>query len=725
MAKEMWSDHASTSIMHFDHSFLCALKVRRRFDPSCTRASMSFSLFAIEPNGSRQSFPLYLSQDISPADHVPECSAQNPSTASIAKFGCDARICELVCSSEHLNLQEEIGTSLGSMKQRKLLSMNYADIDGIAWDHAISGVKLTTRSATVVVLDLVNSLELERELLLRFRSIQQLSILQARPLPSMPPFEYVGMYAMKKPKPFQRTRASLSHRRPGKLPVLATMRALAMNSQRGSGAPSPARKSRRLQLAMEHIHRGTETFALAGLQGLEGVSASQARLVLTQDSLCVVSHGVPVLDVPWRNVNDFEVVDEAHLGSTHNGVRFTVSAGAGPGSSGGGAADVFCVSDEVRLLMFTFEFFFNREGERRARAPKAQSAHGRRVRKVCTLTGDVDAPSPPTGSLEVIDVDGAVVRMAPADSGRSISMSAISSSSVERHASGGASGAGYSSGVLTSATASSWRYTNLGRMVDRARPARGLFQEDPEAAAHWPTACLHQGWVLKRGGLPWGWQRRYAVLWSTPQVSNKKLSYWFLCPVSFVLFQSYRCVWSAHRLTPFVRNDSLPSPRHGCQGHFLCYYSDFADAPPFTSAHRERNVVDLCKTTFIRPISDMAEAPPFAFDLCTIDREWTLCPESQKDQQRWLQLLTNAIEEDVAIVPDDCFSLLVKPRHDPSHLLALHAYKTLLRVGANGVSVLANRGGAFVEVFFWCYTVTKAAAHRIFGSDSIATCIVG
>jgi hypothetical protein len=101
----------------------------------------------------------------------------------------------------------------------------------------------------------------------------------------------------------------------------------------------------------------------------------------------------------------------------------------------------------------------------------------------------------------------------------------------------------------------------------------------------------------------------------------------------------------------------------------------------------------------------MADAPTFAFDVCTIDREWTLCPENQKDQQVWLQLLTRAIEEDVAIVPDDCFALVVKPRHDPSHMLALHEYRTLLRVGANGVSVLVNRGGTYTEVLFWCYTV--------------------
>jgi hypothetical protein len=86
-------------------------------------------------------------------------------------------------------LQEEIGTSLGSMTHRKLLCVEYNQVEAIAWDHSSSSIKITTKAKVVVILDLLNSLELERELMLRFKSIQQLSIREARALPSMPPFE--------------------------------------------------------------------------------------------------------------------------------------------------------------------------------------------------------------------------------------------------------------------------------------------------------------------------------------------------------------------------------------------------------------------------------------------------------------------------------------------------------------------------------------------------------
>ena len=39
------------------------------------------------------------------------------------------------------------------------------------------------------------------------------------------------------------------------------------------------------------------------------------------------------------------------------------------------------------------------------------------------------------------------------------------------------------------------------------------------------------------------------------------------------------------------------------------------------------------------------------FDICTIEREWTLSVESKASMQRWLQIVTRAIDEDTAIVP--------------------------------------------------------------------------
>jgi hypothetical protein len=59
-----------------------------------------------------------------------------------------------------------------------------------------------------------------------------------------------------KPKPFQRKRPNLSYLPSGKLPPLNEMRATALQLQRGSYKPCPPGESRRIQLAIQHIHEG-------------------------------------------------------------------------------------------------------------------------------------------------------------------------------------------------------------------------------------------------------------------------------------------------------------------------------------------------------------------------------------------------------------------------------------------------------------------------------------
>ena len=74
----------------------------------------------------------------------------------------------------------------------------------------------------------INSLELESELRLRFQGLSAACRAQGLTPPKIPSFNYVGMYAgATKPKPFQRKRANLSTRAQGKLPSLTTMRTLA------------------------------------------------------------------------------------------------------------------------------------------------------------------------------------------------------------------------------------------------------------------------------------------------------------------------------------------------------------------------------------------------------------------------------------------------------------------------------------------------------------------
>ena len=152
-------------------------------------------------------------------------------------------------------------------------------------------------------------------------------------------------------------------------------------------------------------------------------------------------------------------------------------------------------------------------------------------------------------------------------------------------------------------------------------------------------------------------------------------------------------------------------------------YSDFTECPLYTNERHQRNAVDLAKTTFIRPgsnKSDAVDTPAHCFDIVTTEREWTLCAESQENVQRWLKLLTRAVDEDVAILPDEDLLFKVKPKADHTGVLCLTDYSTTLRVSANGVSVctphtngsqnsstLSSMTGSNTterEHFFWVYT---------------------
>ena len=155
----------------------------------------------------------------------------------------------------------------------------------------------------------------------------------------------------------------------------------------------------------------------------------------------------------------------------------------------------------------------------------------------------------------------------------------------------------------------------------------------------------------------------------------------------------------------------------------LFFYSDFTECPLYTKDRQERQVVDLAKTTFIRPGSnkaDAADTPAHSFDIVTTEREWTLCAESQENVQKWLKLLTRAVDEDVAILPDEDLLFKVKPKADPLKILNERDYSTTLRVSANGVSVcvpdtsgtqststlssITGAGGPEKEQYFWVYT---------------------
>ncbi|KAJ8608082.1 hypothetical protein CTAYLR_009630 [Chrysophaeum taylorii] len=199
------------------------------------------------------------------------------------------------------------------------------------------------------------------------------------------------------------------------------------------------------------------------------------------------------------------------------------------------------------------------------------------------------------------------------------------------------------------------RKSTLGSVIKGKKPTE--WRINPRVEKFWDHVVRHQGWLLKKGGVAKTWMKRYAVLYST------------------------------------------------AMGHFLCYYADFAKSPLFHSEERERRVIDLSKTTFVRPVSNNKEAPTNSFDICTIEREWTLSAESKASMQQWLRVITRAIDEDVAIVPDDELVFVVKPRVDPSMQLVKNEYSTALKVSASGVAVChVSATDDYVERFFWCYT---------------------
>ena len=176
-----------------------------------------------------------------------------PVPAAVQRVLGDGRYVELVMKFDTVQLMEN---------QRTLLKIPYHGIKTLEWDHSCSSVKITANAAggeSFVVVKVGNSLELESEAKLRIRGLSRQGSGQQLNLT----FAYCGTYAgPTKPKPFQRKRANLSTRPQGKLPPQALMRDLAIARHTGSGAPTRANGSKRIVLALQHIHTGGVTFAV-------------------------------------------------------------------------------------------------------------------------------------------------------------------------------------------------------------------------------------------------------------------------------------------------------------------------------------------------------------------------------------------------------------------------------------------------------------------------------
>ena len=131
---------------------------------------------------------------------------------------------------------------------------------------------------------------------------------------------------------------------------------------------------------------------------------------------------------------------------------------------------------------------------------KLGSTHGRPLVTIATLSGDKPPPEAPRGQCEVVDLDGTLVRpgarMAPRRSS-----AILATASAVMGGSGGHGG---------------------------GKEAKCVPPEIREIKAHWHKVVLHQGWLLKKGGVGLdviatkSWIKRYFVLYATSQVRTNE-----------------------------------------------------------------------------------------------------------------------------------------------------------------------------------------------------------
>lgn len=520
------------------------------------------------------------------------------------------RTVQLTLKASTFDIMEDV------LSSRKFVEVSYGEITEVGFDHASGETKFGVKrddADNFVILTVPNSVELESELRLRLQN--QKGIRQ-------PPFSYVGMFAgATKPKPFQRKRPNLTKMQSGKLPPLAEMRRIALELHRGSYAPCPSGHSRRIDLAAQHIYDGYNTFPVTYVKGQVSLANQwrlESLLLITENMMVFKPTGVdgPSVEIAFDDIENWVTIDNEAQTKNNSGI------------------DVFRKSGEhhyfgtphVRDLKHTLEYFWNKYKLQVGESCIPGSTHGRPLETIHTLSGEMPAPLSIRGSSEVVDSDGTVVRP------------------------------GARTGAITkrqSLTGTTQAPKAIPPINNRVRP-------------HWNKVVVHQGWLLKKGGLGVGshkeWIKRYFVLYETSQ------------------------------------------------GHFLVYYSDLTECPLYSTENNQRNVVDMSKATFIRPGSvkgDQEDTPPHSFDIVTTEREWTLCAESQENMQRWLQLLTRGIDEDVAILPDENLEFKVKAKVDPLGVFNPVDYSTTLKVSANGVSVTTPDPPGSMnekEICFWVYT---------------------
>ena len=114
----------------------------------------------------------------------------------------------------------------------------------------------------------------------------------------------------------------------------------------------------------------------------------------------------------------------------------------------------------VRDAKHTFEFYWNRYRVANDLPVKLGSTHGRPIVSITTLSGEVPAPPPPQGQSDVVDQDGLVVRPG--------------NKMVPR---------------------------TKGGLLGGNKEVKLVPSENRLVKPHWSTVVLHQGWLLKKGGI--------------------------------------------------------------------------------------------------------------------------------------------------------------------------------------------------------------------------------
>lgn len=229
-----------------------------------------------------------------------------------------------------------------------------------------------------------------------------------RPVPS----QFLGVFiGLERAKPFQRKRANLSTRTPGKLPSLAMMQAYGEAKQGGPDRTVPLEESRRVPYALDYVHDGANTFAVTRTtlldDGASEVDPATARLVLDAKGI-VFAHDVNQHEgrvlFPYSAIEDWLVTPTVDVEHAQNANWLAMStelghddvAAHGLSIRSDGREILFAVP-EVHHLRDCLEHNWNKS---HAEA-RPGSVHGRTVQSLHTLTGLVKHPHPPIGSIEM------------------------------------------------------------------------------------------------------------------------------------------------------------------------------------------------------------------------------------------------------------------------------------------------------------------------------------